>query len=39
MKHIILLPVYILLGVCIAIFETTIDTAWAIRCFLVGRDD
>jgi len=39
MKHIIMLPLYILAVVFTLVFEITIDTAWAIRCFLVGRDD
>jgi hypothetical protein len=39
MKHIIMLPIYILTVVFTLVFEITFDTAWAIRCFLVGRDD
>ena len=39
MKHIIMLPLYILAAIFVLVFETTIDTAWAIRCLLLGRDD
>jgi len=39
MKHIIMLPLYILIATFIIIFEVTIDTAWAVRCLLLGRDD
>ena len=39
MKHMIMLPIYILTVVFTLVFEITFDLFWAIRCFLLGRDD